>query len=54
MLALPVTEISQVAEARRAGTAMARQLALDEADTGKVALIVTEAATNLAKHATGG
>src|SRR5215210_3087840 len=54
MLALPVTEISQVAEARRTATALAGQLALDEAGTGKLALIVTEAATNLTKHATGG
>ena len=54
MLVLPVTEISQVAEARRAGTGLADQLAFDEADIGTIALIVTEAATNLAKHATGG
>ena len=51
---LPVTEISQVAEARRAATGLADQLAFDEADIGTIALIVTEAATNLAKHATGG
>jgi anti-sigma regulatory factor (Ser/Thr protein kinase) len=54
VLVLPVTEISQVAEARRAGTGLADQLAFDEADIGTIALIVTEAATNLAKHATGG
>jgi anti-sigma regulatory factor (Ser/Thr protein kinase) len=53
-LALPVTEISQVASARRAATALAGRLAFDESGTGKIALIVTEAATNLAKHATGG
>ena len=51
---LPVTEISQVAEARRAATGLADQLAFDEADIGTIALIVTEAATNLVKHATGG
>jgi anti-sigma regulatory factor (Ser/Thr protein kinase) len=54
MLAVPVTEISQVAETRRAATALARQLVFEEAGIGKVALIVTEAATNLAKHATRG
>jgi anti-sigma regulatory factor (Ser/Thr protein kinase) len=54
ILALPVTEISQVAEIRRAATKLAGQLAFDEAGMGKIALIVTEAATNLAKHATGG
>lgn len=53
-LALPVTEMSQVAEARRAASGLARQLAFDEAGIGKIALIVTEAATNLAKHATEG
>jgi anti-sigma regulatory factor (Ser/Thr protein kinase) len=54
ILVLPVTEISQVAEARRASTRLADQLAFDEADIGTIALIVTEAATNLAKHATEG
>jgi anti-sigma regulatory factor (Ser/Thr protein kinase) len=54
MLAFPVTEISQVAMTRRAATVLASQLAFDEAGTGKVALIVTEAATNLVKHAKGG
>jgi len=54
VLALPVTEISQVAKTRRAATALAGRLAFDEAGTSKVALIVTEAATNLVKHATEG
>jgi anti-sigma regulatory factor (Ser/Thr protein kinase) len=54
ILALPVTEISQVAETRRVATRLAGQFAFDEAGIGKIALIVTEAATNLAKHATGG
>ena len=54
ILVLPVTEISQVAEARRAATGLADQLTFDEADIGTIALIVTEAATNLVKHATGG
>jgi anti-sigma regulatory factor (Ser/Thr protein kinase) len=54
ILVLPVTEMSQVAEARRAATGLADKLAFDEAGIGTIALIVTEAATNLAKHATGG
>ena len=54
LLTLPVTEISQVAKMRRVATALASKLAFDDAGIGKVALIVTEAATNLAKHATGG
>ena len=54
MFALPITEISQVAEARRAATALAGRLAFGEAGIGEVALIVTEAATNLIKHTSGG
>ena len=54
VLDLQVTETSQVAEIRRAATRLAGQLAFDEAGIGKIALIVTEAATNLTKHATGG
>src|SRR4051812_14049505 len=52
--ALPVAELSQVAEARRAATALVGRLGFSETDAGKVALIVTEAATNLVKHATEG
>src|SRR5215207_2402308 len=54
MSSLPVTDISQVAEARRAATALAGRLGFSEASVGNVALVVTEAATNLVKHATGG
>jgi len=54
MFALPITEISQVAEARRAAMALAGRLAFGEAGIGEVALIVTEAATNLIKHTSGG
>src|SRR5918995_645179 len=54
LISLQVSEVSEVAEARRAATALASQLAFDETGTSKVALIVTEAATNLVKHATGG
>ncbi|MCL4298495.1 MAG: SpoIIE family protein phosphatase [Anaerolineae bacterium] len=53
-LHLPVSETSQVAEARRAVTALAGSLGFNETETGKIALIVTEAATNLVKHAGGG
>jgi anti-sigma regulatory factor (Ser/Thr protein kinase) len=51
---LQVSEVSQVAEARRAAMALAERLGFDETGTGNVALVVTEAATNLVKHATGG
>jgi anti-sigma regulatory factor (Ser/Thr protein kinase) len=42
------------AAARRSATALAAQRGLDESEAGKVALLVTEAATNLVKHAGGG
>ncbi|MFN8489364.1 MAG: ATP-binding SpoIIE family protein phosphatase [Caldilineaceae bacterium] len=50
----PITEASQTAEARRAISELARTLGFNETDTGKVALVVTEAATNLLKHAKQG
>jgi anti-sigma regulatory factor (Ser/Thr protein kinase) len=49
-----VADASQVAEARRTASALARAVGLDEEREGTVALIVTEAATNIVKHAKGG
>jgi anti-sigma regulatory factor (Ser/Thr protein kinase) len=51
---IAVHESTQVAEARRRGTEVASLLRLDEATAGRVALVVTEAATNLVKHGGGG
>ena len=51
---LPVTESSQVGEARRLATRLARALGFDETEAGKVAIVVSEAARNLVMHATGG
>jgi anti-sigma regulatory factor (Ser/Thr protein kinase) len=45
---------SRVGEARRAAEAIARSCGLDERARGTLAIVVTEAATNLARHATGG
>jgi anti-sigma regulatory factor (Ser/Thr protein kinase) len=42
---------SQVGEARRAAQKMAQLLGLDETDSGRVALIATELASNILKHA---
>jgi anti-sigma regulatory factor (Ser/Thr protein kinase) len=42
------------AEARRSATLLAAERGLDENEAGKVALLVSEAATNLVKHAGGG
>jgi anti-sigma regulatory factor (Ser/Thr protein kinase) len=53
-LALPVADTSQIAEARRLTVGMANRLGFGEADTGRVAIVVTELATNLIKHGGGG
>lgn len=53
-LDLPVTEQSQVGEARRAALRLCLSHGFDEATCGRVALVVTELGTNLARHATGG
>lgn len=47
----PVTEKSQVGEARRRLTTMAEQLGFDSTAREKVAIVATELATNLLKHA---
>jgi anti-sigma regulatory factor (Ser/Thr protein kinase) len=51
---LAVTEASQIGEARRLATTLARRMGFEETQGGKVALVVTEAAGNLVKHASGG
>ena len=51
---LPVTDASHVGDARRTAVTLAASLDFDEAARGQVAIVVTEAATNLARHATGG
>lgn len=53
-LSIPVTEASQVGEARRAAARLSEQLGFDEATAGRVAVIATELGTNLARHAQGG
>jgi anti-sigma regulatory factor (Ser/Thr protein kinase) len=54
MISVVVNDQSQVAEARREMTAIARQHGFNEVDVGRVALVATELATNLIKHARGG
>jgi anti-sigma regulatory factor (Ser/Thr protein kinase) len=49
-----VGELGEIAAARRAGVDIARQLGFDETRTGKLALMITEAATNVVKHAVRG
>jgi anti-sigma regulatory factor (Ser/Thr protein kinase) len=53
-LAVAVTEQSQVSEARRQAQSMAQALGFDDVAAGRVAIVVTEAGTNLVRHARGG
>jgi anti-sigma regulatory factor (Ser/Thr protein kinase) len=50
----PIAESSQIAAARRSGSALARNLGFDDTAAGKVAIVITEAATNIVKHAVHG
>ncbi len=53
-LILQVRESSQVAEARRLSVGLAQRKGFDAILCGKLAIIVTECATNLVKHTTAG
>ncbi len=53
-IALPIRETSQIGEARRFASALATDLEFNETERGKVAIIVTELANNLIKHAQNG
>ncbi|HUP56963.1 MAG TPA: ATP-binding SpoIIE family protein phosphatase [Bdellovibrionota bacterium] len=50
-ICLKIQEGSQVGEARRTAQALATSLGFSESEAGKVSIIVTEAASNLVKHA---
>ncbi|WP_424753353.1 SpoIIE family protein phosphatase [Methylobacterium sp.] len=54
MISVPVLEASQVAEARRRATGVARTLGFDDTSGGRVAIVATELATNLVKYGTNG
>ena len=51
---IAVTEPSQVGEARRHAARLASELGFGEVAAGEAAIVVTELATNLARHARGG
>ncbi|WP_261352940.1 ATP-binding SpoIIE family protein phosphatase [Telmatocola sphagniphila] len=53
-LIFPINESSQVGEARRMASRIAEQAGFGENDRGKVAIVATELATNLVKHARQG
>ena len=50
-ISLPVEEASGVAHARRIAIKLAESLQLSESEVGRVALVVTEAGTNIVQHA---
>ncbi len=49
-----IGESSEIAAARRAGNELARRVGFDEVRAGQLALVITEAATNILKHAREG
>jgi anti-sigma regulatory factor (Ser/Thr protein kinase) len=51
---IAVSEMSQTGQARRRAADLAERLGFDTQESGRVSLVVTEAATNLVKHARGG
>jgi anti-sigma regulatory factor (Ser/Thr protein kinase) len=53
-IAIPVSDGSAVGHARRTAVALAEKVGLNETRRGELALIVTEAGTNLLQHAGGG
>ena len=53
-LRIPVEEMSQAGEARRLAVPLCRIMRFSEVDISRISLIVTETATNLAKHTAGG
>ncbi|MGE5138948.1 MAG: SpoIIE family protein phosphatase [Rudaea sp.] len=54
MIALAVQDQSQVSETRRRATEIAQRQGFGEVDSGRVALVATELATNILKHGNGG
>ena len=54
MLRVRVEDASQIGEACRLAHTLCLDLGFSEVDAGRVSLLVTEAATNLARHARGG
>ncbi len=49
-----IGEIGEVSSARRAGVELSRKLGFDEVRAGELAIIITEAGTNIEKHASAG
>ena len=54
MIAHAVHDQSQVSETRRRASELAERQGFDDTDSGRVALVATELATNILKHGNGG
>src|SRR5215475_3534858 len=54
MIALAVRDQSQVSQTRRRAAEMAERQGFGDTDSGRVALVATELATNILKHGNGG
>ena len=54
LVAYDVAESSQAGAARRGAMTIAREVGLGEVEVGRVGIVVSEAATNMVKHAEGG
>jgi anti-sigma regulatory factor (Ser/Thr protein kinase) len=53
-LRVEINDTTQIAAARRSAIELARELGFDEEDVGRAALVTTEAASNVLKHAGSG
>lgn len=54
MIAIQISEQTHVAEARRRSVGLAQDVGLDERQRGRLAIVVTEAATNILRHGRSG
>jgi anti-sigma regulatory factor (Ser/Thr protein kinase) len=54
VIPVPIREQSQIAEARRKAIQLASIASFSEQDCGRLAIVVTEAATNILRHGGGG
>jgi len=50
-LVFPINHASDIAAARRAGQKLADELGFDDVQAGRLAIVITEAGTNILKHA---
>jgi len=50
----PIDDASRIGEARRHGASLGAEFGWSEVDAGRLAIVITELATNLQRHAVGG